>query len=113
MSHGECAPRLPAHERRDVDLPCQRTQHPLAACTAADIECCRQLALRAVVGSTGDDTGGTLFLSQTTIPPGFPGPPRHRHKGLHDMFYVLDGVLTVRIGEQTEVTAAQAAQKSR
>jgi quercetin dioxygenase-like cupin family protein len=54
-----------------------------------------------LIKATGDDTGGTLFMSQTTIPPGFPGPPRHRHKHLHDMFYVLDGVLTVGIGEQT------------
>lgn len=53
-----------------------------------------------VIKATGDDTGGSFFLSETTVPPGFPGPPPHRHERLTDMFYVLDGVLTVRIGDQ-------------
>ena len=39
-------------------------------------------------------TGGTFFMSETTIEPGFPGPPPHVHDRLHDMFYVLEGVLT-------------------
>jgi quercetin dioxygenase-like cupin family protein len=53
-----------------------------------------------VIKATGDDTGGTFFLSESTIGPGFPGPPPHRHERLVDMFYVLEGVLTVRLGEQ-------------
>jgi mannose-6-phosphate isomerase-like protein (cupin superfamily) len=32
---------------------------------------------------------------------GFPGPPPHRHRALHDMFSVLDGTLTVRLGDET------------
>jgi quercetin dioxygenase-like cupin family protein len=55
-----------------------------------------------VLKATGEDTGGTFFLSETTIAPGFPGPPPHRHERLHDMFYVLEGVLTVRLGEHTQ-----------
>jgi quercetin dioxygenase-like cupin family protein len=54
-----------------------------------------------VIKATGEDTAGTFFLSETTIAPGFPGPPLHRHERLVDMFYVLDGVLTVRLGEET------------
>jgi quercetin dioxygenase-like cupin family protein len=50
--------------------------------------------------ATGDDTGGTFFMSETTIPPGFAGPVPHRHKQLHDMFYVLEGTLTVRSGDE-------------
>jgi quercetin dioxygenase-like cupin family protein len=52
-----------------------------------------------LIKATGDDTGGTLFMSETTIPPGFAGPPPHRHERIHDMFYVLEGLLTVRAGE--------------
>jgi quercetin dioxygenase-like cupin family protein len=52
-----------------------------------------------LIKATGDDTGGSFFLSETTIEPGFPGPPLHHHERLHDMFYVLEGVLTVRLGE--------------
>lgn len=54
-----------------------------------------------VIKATGAETAGTFFLSETTIAPGFPGPPPHRHEQLVDMFYVLDGVLTVRLGEET------------
>ena len=59
-----------------------------------------------VIKATGADTAGSLFLSETTIEPGFPGPPPHRHERLHDMFYVLEGALTMLVGEETrQVTA--------
>lgn len=54
-----------------------------------------------VIKATGATTGGTLFLSETVIAPGFAGPPPHRHRELHDMFYVLDGTLTLRLGDET------------
>src|SRR5438105_4993768 len=38
-----------------------------------------------VIKATSEDTGGSLFLSESTIDPGFPGPPPHRHERLHDM----------------------------
>jgi quercetin dioxygenase-like cupin family protein len=46
-------------------------------------------------------TGGAVFLSETEIEPGFPGPPPHTHEHLHDMFYVLEGVLTFLVDGQT------------
>ena len=54
-----------------------------------------------VIKATGEETAGTFFLSETTIGPGFPGPPPHRHERLVDMFYVLEGELTVRLGKET------------
>jgi quercetin dioxygenase-like cupin family protein len=54
-----------------------------------------------IIKASGDDTAGSFFLSETTIDPGFPGPPPHRHERLHDMFYVLEGVLTMRLGQDT------------
>ena len=54
-----------------------------------------------LIKATGEDTGGSFFMSETTIEPGFPGPPPHHHERLHDMFYVLEGALTVRLGEDT------------
>jgi quercetin dioxygenase-like cupin family protein len=59
-----------------------------------------------VIKAGGDDTAGSFFLSETTIDPGFPGPPLHSHERLHDMFYVLDGVLTMRLGDQTHELGA-------
>jgi mannose-6-phosphate isomerase-like protein (cupin superfamily) len=51
--------------------------------------------------ATTETTGGTLSLSETTIEAGFPGPPPHLHRQLHDMFYVLEGTLTFHLGEET------------
>jgi quercetin dioxygenase-like cupin family protein len=54
-----------------------------------------------LIKATGDDTAGSFFMSEATIEPGFPGPPPHQHERLHDMFYVLDGVLTMQLTEET------------
>lgn len=56
-----------------------------------------------VIKAAGADTGGSFFLSETTIASGFAGPPLHRHEQLHDMFYVLEGSLTMQINETTHV----------
>ena len=71
-----------------VHLPGDGERHPIGD---------SQLVIKA----TGEETGGTFFMSETTIAPGFPGPPPHRHERLVDMFYVLDGVLSVRLGDET------------
>jgi quercetin dioxygenase-like cupin family protein len=52
-----------------------------------------------VIKATSDDTGGSFFLSETTLAPGMPGPPPHVHERLTDMFYVLEGTLTLRLGD--------------
>jgi quercetin dioxygenase-like cupin family protein len=51
--------------------------------------------------ATGDETDGKFFLSEGELAPGFPGPPPHVHRQLHDMFYVLEGTLTLRLGDET------------
>src|SRR5437764_9540161 len=56
--------------------------------------------------ATSQDTGGGFFLSETEVEPGFPGPPLHRHRELTDMFYVLEGTLTLAVdGEEREAGA--------
>jgi quercetin dioxygenase-like cupin family protein len=57
-----------------------------------------------LIKATSEDTDGKFFLSETTIAPGFPGPPPHVHETLHDMFYVLEGTLTMRLADE-EVSA--------
>jgi mannose-6-phosphate isomerase-like protein (cupin superfamily) len=49
----------------------------------------------------GDEGGGRLSLTETTVAPGFPGPVPHRHLHMVDSFYVLEGTLTVRLEERT------------
>ena len=55
----------------------------------------------AVVKATGDDGDGHLSLSESTIAPGFPGPPPHLHRTFADSFYVLEGTLTLHAGDET------------
>jgi quercetin dioxygenase-like cupin family protein len=59
-------------------------------------------ASEVVIKASGENTGDSFFLSETEIEPGFPGPPPHVHERLHDMFYVLEGELTMRLGERVE-----------
>jgi quercetin dioxygenase-like cupin family protein len=58
-----------------------------------------------VIKAGSEDTDGTFFLSESEIAPGFPGPPPHTHETLHDMFYVLEGELTVLLGDETQIAA--------
>jgi quercetin dioxygenase-like cupin family protein len=53
------------------------------------------------IKATGEHTGGSFFLAESTLAPGFAGPPPHRHRDLNDMFYVLEGTLTLRLGDRT------------
>jgi quercetin dioxygenase-like cupin family protein len=53
--------------------------------------------------ATSEYTDGGFFLSETVVEPGFPGPPLHRHRELTDMFYVLEGTLTLTVdGDELE-----------
>ena len=54
----------------------------------------------SAIKATGDDTGGSFFMQESVVPPGVPGPPPHVHERMHDMFYVLEGTLTVQVGEE-------------
>jgi mannose-6-phosphate isomerase-like protein (cupin superfamily) len=48
----------------------------------------------------GEATAGSLYCGEVVIQPGFPGPPAHVHERLHDMFYVLEGTLAMRLGDE-------------
>jgi quercetin dioxygenase-like cupin family protein len=67
----------------------------------------------AVVGdvyrflATGEETGGKYAQFEAIVPPGG-GPPPHVHGREEEGFYVLDGEVTFRSGEET-VTAGPGA----
>ncbi len=46
------------------------------------------------------DCGGTFSLSENVLPAGFQGPPPHVHERFCDSFYVLEGALTLRLGDR-------------
>ncbi len=49
---------------------------------------------------TGAETGGAFFLADVLVPPGG-GPPPHIHDREDETFYLLEGEVTVRVGDQT------------
>jgi quercetin dioxygenase-like cupin family protein len=49
---------------------------------------------------TGAETGGAFFLADVSVPPGG-GPPPHIHDREDETFYLLQGTVTVRVGDQT------------
>jgi mannose-6-phosphate isomerase-like protein (cupin superfamily) len=46
-----------------------------------------------------EDTGGAYSLLEAILVGG--GPPQHIHKDTEEAFYVLDGEVNVKVGEQT------------
>lgn len=65
----------------------------------------------AVVGdvyrflATSDDTDGKYAMWEAIVPPGG-GPPPHVHRREQEGFYVLEGEITFRFGEQSLVATA-------
>jgi quercetin dioxygenase-like cupin family protein len=53
----------------------------------------------SVFKATRESTAGFFSLAEVTIEPGTSGPPPHSHRELLDSFYVLEGTLVVRVGE--------------
>ena len=51
--------------------------------------------------AVGEQTGGAYGLVETAVPAGSSGPPPHIHPGGDEAFYVLDGEVTVLIGDRT------------
>jgi len=54
---------------------------------------------RITVKATAAETGGGFGLVESVIPPGF-SPPFHVHHREDESFYVLEGELTMRCGEE-------------
>jgi mannose-6-phosphate isomerase-like protein (cupin superfamily) len=48
-----------------------------------------------------ETTDGRFALLETTLEPRFPGPKPHVHRATLDMFFVLEGTLTMQLGEET------------
>lgn len=51
--------------------------------------------------TTGAQSGGQWLVMEYPAPPQFGGPPPHWHKVTTEIFYVLEGTLTLSAGDQT------------
>ena len=53
-----------------------------------------------------EDTGGRLGLVEQVVPPGFPGPALHIHPEFEETFYVLEGRVAFRVGDEAHDAGA-------
>jgi mannose-6-phosphate isomerase-like protein (cupin superfamily) len=51
-------------------------------------------------------TGGLAALAEVQLPPLTAGPNLHVHTREDELFFVLDGVMTVQVGDQLQEIAA-------
>ena len=56
-------------------------------------------AATSVFKATRETTAGAFSLAESTLRPETSGPPLHSHRELLDSFYVLEGTLTVQVGD--------------
>ena len=54
---------------------------------------------------TGAESGGTYFAMEALVPPGG-GPPPRIHRNEDETFYVVEGEMSIRLGESTVVAGA-------
>src|SRR5258708_873384 len=66
----------------------------------------RGKGLGAIIRVSSADTGGSVSVVEHTLEPGFLGAPPHRHQREDETSYVLEGALTVQIGD--EIATVQA-----
>src|SRR5258708_6909851 len=58
------------------------------------------LNTRMTIKATGATTGGAFSLLEALLPPGT-SPPLHIHRAEDEPMWVVDGVLTFRVGDDT------------
>ncbi len=56
--------------------------------------------MEAALKATLDTTGEGFYMSEALLGPGAQGPPPHFHEAMTDMFYVLEGTLSVLSGAE-------------
>lgn len=61
------------------------------------------LGARIVFRVNASDTSGSWSLLDYSVPPGYSGPPPHWHKETTEMFFVLEGNLSVHLNDTTTV----------
>jgi quercetin dioxygenase-like cupin family protein len=60
-----------------------------------------QGGFRGAIKADDDETGGRQCFSEWTIDAGEGGPPPHLHKQHQEAFFVVEGTLCFRVGEET------------
>jgi quercetin dioxygenase-like cupin family protein len=60
-----------------------------------------QGGFRGAIKVNDEESGGRQCFSEWTVDPGDDGPPPHLHREHQEAFFVVEGTLSFRAGEQT------------
>jgi quercetin dioxygenase-like cupin family protein len=60
----------------------------------------------ALFKAEGPDADGFFSLTESVLAPGFPGPVLHWHREMVDSFYVLEGRLSLQLGDDSSEAEA-------
>lgn len=60
----------------------------------------------AILKAESADAGGRFSMVETTLAPGYAGPGPHVHESFVDSFYVLEGTMTMRVGDEYRTLGA-------
>lgn len=60
----------------------------------------------ATLKAVGRETGEQVGVVESAPAPGAPGLPMHRHRRSDEALYILEGVVTVRVGDRLDHVAA-------
>ena len=59
-----------------------------------------------MVKASEDETGGLCSVWEGRVAPGMVGASPHHHQSRDEFFYILDGELELRVGEETQTAGA-------
>jgi mannose-6-phosphate isomerase-like protein (cupin superfamily) len=60
----------------------------------------------AILKAESADAGGRFSAVETTLAPGYAGPGPHVHESFVDSFYVLEGTMAMRVGDEHRTLGA-------
>lgn len=57
----------------------------------------------AVIKLSGEQTGGQMSITEVVAPPGYKDVPWHVHREADEAYCILEGEMTLQVGDKTEV----------
>jgi mannose-6-phosphate isomerase-like protein (cupin superfamily) len=64
------------------------------------------MGINYIFKAVTEETGGQYFCMEGEFPPDLAGPPKHIHRKMEEVFYILEGEPTLYLGDQeVKVTA--------
>jgi quercetin dioxygenase-like cupin family protein len=58
---------------------------------------------RVTILAGAEETGGVAGMVDYRMPPGYMGPPAHVHPTFDEIFFILEGALTFRLGDDQRI----------